>query len=85
MFYQQEYLIVSRLSFNHVGSEAFITYTKKLAGECLIIRGRMFFTKKVEQLFEVRRKQLADTLEKIDFVATTADGWSSPHRKKIYW
>jgi hypothetical protein len=30
----------------------------------------------------VRRKQLADTLEKIDFVVTTADGWSSPHRKK---
>jgi hypothetical protein len=83
LFYQQEYLIVSRLSFNHVGSEAFITYTRKLAGESLIIRGRTFFTKKVEQLFEVRRKQLADTLEKIDFVATTADGWSSPHRKKI--
>jgi hypothetical protein len=49
----------------------------------LIIRGRTFFTKKVEQLFEVGRKQLAGTLEKIDFVATTADGWSSPYRKKF--
>ncbi|EFX62081.1 hypothetical protein DAPPUDRAFT_337474 [Daphnia pulex] len=51
--YITEYLIVSRLSFNHVGSEAFITYTKKLAGESLIIRGRTVFTKKVEQLFEM--------------------------------
>jgi len=60
-----------------------VTYTKKLAGENLIVRGRTFFTKKVEQLFEMRRKQLADTLEKIDFVAKTADGGSSPHRKKF--
>jgi hypothetical protein len=42
-----------------------------------------FFTKKVEQLYEVRSKQLADLLDKIDFVATTADAWSSPHRKKF--
>ncbi len=62
----------------------FFTYTKKLAGESLIVCGRTFFTKKVEQLFEVRRKQLADTLEKIDFVATTADGWSSPHLVKPF-
>jgi hypothetical protein len=42
-----------------------------------------FFTKKVEQLYEVRSKQLADLLDKIDFVATTADAWSSPHRNKF--
>ena len=58
-----------------------MTYTKKLAGKNLIVRGRTFFTKKVEQLYEVRSKQLADLLDKIDFVTTTADAWSSPHRK----
>ena len=49
-----------------------------------------FSQKKIKEMFISRKVKLASMLENIDFVSTTADGWSSPHRKKfigetVYW
>lgn len=83
-------MVVGGLPFNHVTTEGFISYTKKLVGEELIIRGRTFFTEKLEKLYHSRRFQLMKVLEKANHVATTADCWSSKHRKKylgetVHW
>ncbi len=83
-------MVVGGLPFNHVTTEGFKTYTRRLAGDDLIIRGRTFFTDKLEKLYYEKKYQLIKALGKANYVSTTADCWSSRHRKKylgetVHW